>query len=796
MGKRRSQICSWPLLLAEAAVLAYPFAARADEAGSMRRSSAYARSAELPRLSEVSEMPLYLETSVNGRDWGLAGFTLRGDEIWTTRGGLERIGLTLHEDRPGAIRLSDIAGLQFAYDQAGQTLTIKAPVALLTQEPSRIGHRIPGASRPTSGTGFVYNYNVFGGISGETRTASAFSELRAFSRLGVVSSTFLTQALGARGDWSVDTVRLDTSASVSFPDKMLTVAAGDGLTAATPWSRATRFGGLQVGTNFALRPYEVTTPLTQFFGEAALPSTVELYVDGLKQVTGEVPPGQFHIETPAGTSGARSGQVVITDALGQVSTLSFDLYHAPALLRRGLSDWSVEAGFLRREYGLRSFDYATDPFASGTIRRGLTDRLTLEGHGEFTRQLVQGGVGAVWRAGQLGVVSGSISTSTAGGSSGTRYALGYSWSDRETSVSVNFAKASPGFRDLAALEGSPIPVRSISAQASHSDRTLGTFGFGYIDLDFGGEVHSRYLSAYWFKSLGRTIGLNVHATQDLLDSRNRAVFATLSMRLGDRSLVNESLQRDRNATFASLDAMRSIPDAGGFGWRAQVQRAGESLSAAGEVQYLGSHGQLIAGGRVAGGRLNAYAGMSGALIVMDGTVFVSREVDDGFAVVSTGGIAGVPVTLRNNVVGATGANGKLLVSGLNAYEDNLIGIDVLALPADVRVGDVEAVVTPADRSGTVVSFELAQVRAATLILIDEAGAPLPVGSSARVRGRDGSSAIVGFDGEVYLEALDDSNIVEVEAAGKSCAARFDYPRTGDLLPRIGPLTCSAKGSDS
>ena len=47
MGKRRSQICSWPLLLAEAAVLAYPFAARADEAGSMRRSSAYARSAEL-----------------------------------------------------------------------------------------------------------------------------------------------------------------------------------------------------------------------------------------------------------------------------------------------------------------------------------------------------------------------------------------------------------------------------------------------------------------------------------------------------------------------------------------------------------------------------------------------------------------------------------------------------------------------------------------------------------------------------------------------------------------------------
>lgn len=220
------------------------------------------------------------------------------------------------------------------------------------------------------------------------------------------------------------------------------------------------------------------------------------------------------------------------------------------------------------------------------------------------------------------------------------------------------------------------------------------------------------------------------------------------------------------------------------------------MSGAGELQFLGDHGRLFAGGRVAGGRLNAYAGASGALIVMDGAVFVSREVQDGFAVISTSGIAGVPVTLRNNVVGTTNADGKLLVSGLNAYEDNAIGIDALALPADIRVGEVETVVAPTDRAGVSVGFELAKVRAATLILVDAAGEPLPVGSLVSVRGAEGSRAMVGFDGEAYLEALEDRNVLDVKTAGTDCVAVFDYPRSGDVLPRIGPVSCLPTGMES
>ena len=793
MVMRRSMRCLWPVLLAEIALAASPIAAKAQEAE--HPSSIADHDQATSPIEGVEEMTLYLETSVNALPLGIAIFTMRGQDLWVSTSTIEQLGLVLDQEAPDEIRLADVPGLEFTYDVGAQELRIMVPVSMLSGDVSEVKAPLPSGAEAISGTGLIYNYNIFGGIAGDTRTASAFSELRAYSPLGVASTTFLTQAASQDGDWSVEAVRLDSSVTASFPNSLLVASAGDNLTAATNWSRSTRFGGLQIGTDFALQPYLITTPLTQFFGETALPSTIELYVDGLKQATGEVPPGPFQISAPSGGIGYGSGQVLITDALGQVSTIAFDLYHTPVLLRRGLADWTVEAGFLRRAYGIRSFDYAPDPFVSGTIRRGMTDKLTLEAHSEASTNLVLGGVGANWQAGQFGVFSGSISHSRTGDLSGTKYTLGYSWSDRQTSLSFNLAKASSGFRDLAALEESPLPRKSISAQLSHSLNRFGTFGASYVDLDFDHQPRSRYVSAYWSKSLGRNVGLNLQASADLGDTRNRSIFATISVRFGDRSMVSASLQRDRDTTFGSLDASSSIPDEGGFGWRAQVQNAGSRQSGAGEVQHLGDHGRIIAGGRVDNGRVSGYAGVSGSLVLSDGSLFAAREIHDSFAVVSTDGISGVPVKLRNNVVGETGANGKLLVTGLNAYENNRIAIDVLDLPADIRINAVEATVTPADRSGTAVRFEMEKIRAASLILVDGSGEPLPLGSRVSRRGDTSEPAIVGFDGAVYFEMFEDSNVIDVETSAGKCSVRFEYPQSGAMLPQIGPLTCLAEGTE-
>ena len=189
--------------------------------------------------------------------------------------------------------------------------------------------------------------------------------------------------------------------------------ARDTVTAATDWSRATRIGGVQLGTNFALQPYLVTAPLPSFVGSATLPSKVDLYIDGVRRYSGEVPAGPFSLNAGANQiNGAGRAQVVLTDMLGQVSTLAFSLYNTPRLLGKGISDWSVEAGAVRRNYGLASFDYAHDPVVSATWRRGLSDHVTAEAHGEAGPSVVDLGFGGAWLLGASGgVVSASLGSS-------------------------------------------------------------------------------------------------------------------------------------------------------------------------------------------------------------------------------------------------------------------------------------------------------------------------------------------------------------------------------------------------
>jgi outer membrane usher protein len=188
-----------------------------------------------------------------------------------------------------------------------------------------------------------------------------------------------------------------------------------------------------------------------------------------------------------------------------------------------------------------------------------------------------------------------------------------------------------------------------------------------------------------------------------------------------------------------------------------------------------------------------YASASGALVLMNGGLFATRDISDGFAVVSTDGLVGVPVKLENRLVGTTDADGRLLVTRLNAWQYNRIGIDPMDLPANVRVRETEQNVTPSDRAGALVHFALHPVRAALLVVHDARGRPLPMGSRAMALG-DGApatQAIVGYDGELYLDDLRTLNRLRIRLpeGGAACELRFELLPTADGIQRIGPLSC-------
>lgn len=762
-----------PISFALALVLALPLASNAAGAAVSQAAA---------------PMTLYLATTVNGTERGLQTFTLRAGKLYASPGTLRK--LRIRSRAAGAVPLSSLPGLRARFDSGLQTLALTAPLALLDLPVTHVNtDRAPGpASQAQVSPGALLNYSLYGSESNASRQLSGFFDARAFGRWGTLDSTELLATAGNR-----HATRLDTSWQRSWPDKMLTLRVGDTLTSPIAgWSRQTHIGGVQIGTDFSTQPYFVTTPLPEFFGQSALPSTVQLFVDGVRRYSGKLPAGPYSVTTQPGISGAGQAQLVVTDALGQATALSYALYATPQLLRPGLTDWSAAAGFVREGYGLESFDYASTPAASASWRRGITPGLTLSAHGEATAGLVNAGGGGDWLVGkQGGVFSWSAAASRWRGLTGTQVGVGYSYTDGPFDFGGSVLKASAGYRDVASLYGSPMATLTASAHVGFSAREIGNVGVSFTALQEPG-LSTRYASLSWRRTLGRHFEIEAFANRDLRDSRDSSIFAALDWHFGQRTSGSVGYQRAGGAGYAVANAQQGVPSQGGWGWRAQAQDGGITHAGQGEVDYQSRFGYFDAGAWGFDGATTAYAGAQGSIVLMDHHVFAARQVGAGFAVVSTSGIADVPVLLQNNPEGKTGRDGLLLLPILAPYQANEIGIDPLALPAGVRIGKVKQDAVPEARAGVIVPFDIARIHAATVTLTI-VGKAVPVGSVVKVKG---ASAYVGYSGEMYLDTLAiGENTLDVTLPnGTACTARVDYPAHTPGIPHL--LADCARGGET
>ena len=145
-------------------------------------------------------------------------------------------------------------------------------------------------------------------------------------------------------------------------------------------------------------------------GEAALPSTVDLYVDSALRMSREVPSGPFSIQDLPVTTGQGDARLVVRDILGREQVITQPFYATPRLLQPGLQEYSYELGFVRRNFGSDSNNYGR-ALAVGTHRLGITEQFTGELHGELLGQQQTLGLGGVLLLPAAGVLSGSFAAS-------------------------------------------------------------------------------------------------------------------------------------------------------------------------------------------------------------------------------------------------------------------------------------------------------------------------------------------------------------------------------------------------
>ena len=432
-------------------------------------------------------------------------------------------------------RIDASMGADVRFDDATQSVDIALPadafVPTVTAVPDNAFHAA------TISPGAFLNYNVSTQRVADRDESGALLELGLFGRPGVVTNTMLARdELERRG-----TTRLDTTWTRDMPERLATLRVGDGISAPGAWGRSVRVGGIQFGTNFATQPTLVTTPLLAARGEAVVPSTVDVFINGRPVASEAVPPGPFSIENLPTITGTGQLQVVVTDALGRQQVVTQPYYSGSTLLRAGLNEYSFEVGAIREDYGLESFAYG-EVVAAGTFRRGITDTFTAELHGETQIDGASAlGLDTAWQVGTLGVVTLTAAAGADHEDSGWLAGLGVEHSGRRFDLFARTQLASERFVQIGLSAFEPRPKQRSFAGVGVDLARRGSLQVAYGRQSYWDAEGVETLGLSYSLSLGRYGFVSLFANHTRSQDSQTDVYLGWTMPIGNRRTVGSSL---------------------------------------------------------------------------------------------------------------------------------------------------------------------------------------------------------------------------------------------------------------
>lgn len=758
-------------------------------------------------IDSAIQQELFLDVILNQSHPNVLGhFLQQGNQLYISTETLQELKLALPLDidanPAGYYLLEDLPSVKYNYDSSNQKIYFDVDIKTLTQTSYYPAYTVPEPAKLNSAQerpGVLFNYDIYSQYSEDYFSLNGTNEFRIFGlgEGGILNLSSNYSYINTNQASDLNALILDTYWQRDLPEKMLTIKVGDDQSKPLGWVRSTRISGVSFSKNFALQPYQITTPLESFKGEVSLPSTVDLFINGLKQTTQQIIPGQFEIETVPIITGVGQAQVIVTDINGQQRVLNFSLYGTNQLLKDGLSDWSFNLGYTRLAYGESSFKYDKDLVTNASYRYGLTQDLTVETHIELAPDLYLSGVGFIQRIGdRAGILNAAYSFSDYQGSAGAIYQLGYNWSSRYLNISYNTARQSGEYYDIARLNGSAFPQRSDQFFLGINSR-LGQFGTSYIYQEQTSASFNEFLTFNWSYSLPNNYYLNLSANHDL-NKEDTRYYLSLNIPLEKKRTVNLSYQQDREQEKLSLNARQSISrDVGGWGWQLLADAAQDNQNIQAQLARMHNYGEWSLGlqefrtnnrsSRIANGTLN------GSLLMMNRSLFPMRRSFDSFALISTSEIPEVPVKLENRLVGKTNKKGELVVTSLNPYQNNRITIDPLELPADYHIETTVKNAVPRFGSGIFIDFPVYQIQAIQAVIKQKDGSLIEAGANVWASPDIESSTaepltIVAHDGMIYMENPKATKFF-VQQKDQICSFEIKNLSTQKGLIDLGELLC-------
>jgi len=819
-------------LMYAGSLLVAPWQAQAAEYGALP---------DAPRAAPVvTDATYYLSIVVNGQsDNQVVPVVYRNNAYWVEAGVLAKNHVRLNGQQQGLVNIASLPQVKAQYVAATQQLILQVPDDWLPKQ-NVSGDNLMGYTPAQSSTGLLFNYDAYYSDPHDgQRSLATWMEQRLFSSVGILTNTgtWRYNIEGSPGD--VDStsqdgyIRYDTFWRYTDEKGLVSYQMGDFVSNSLTWSNSARMGGLRISRNFGVRPDLVTYPLLQYSGTAAVPTTVDLFLNGFKASSNNLNSGPFTLTNVPYINGAGEATVVTTDALGRQVSTSVPFYVSNTLLRQGLTDFDLSLGAVRQNYGVDSADYSDAAF-SGIYRYGITNYLTISTHGEATQGLALGGIGADIAVGHWGtfslsgsqsqanhapVTSGEFDTngnnvfannSTQGipdtmgqnstqsatdsdtkAKNGNQYTVGYSYYSTRFSLSALRSSRTPGYQDLTSYTSDTRLSRQadqVTFSTSPFGQSNGTVGIGYYDVEAYDQSHTRLMNLSYSRSLWGQSSMFLSLNKTLSENGYSAQLQFIIPLDGGVS-VNAGAQRNSAGNYQEqIGASKTTPTDGGLGWNLAYTGGSDPYQQA-DATWKSRYSTIQGGVYGQTGEYTHWADLSGSVVFMANDFFLSDKINDAFIVVDTDNYAGVPVMYENQKLGKTDKNGHLLISNVSSYYPAKVDIDTLPLPADVVANRVSDNVSVREGSGVVVEFPVRKVLSASIKLNDTHGQPLKLGTLVTEQNSQ-QTTVVGYDGLVYFTNLQPHNRLSIRQEDNSvCRIGFDLNNNHHSIEQVGPLVC-------
>lgn len=685
--------------------------------------------------------------------------------------------------------LDSIQGVNYQIDESRSTLALIAdanffaPIVKDLASTDAEGHSL------FTSVGAYVNYDVLTRHVSDTFNNQAFIEGVAFAPLGILENQLLVRDLAEK---NLDTIRLNTSFTHHQPQQLYTLKVGDSISRDIALGANVRFAGLQWGTNFALQPNKITVPQPSINGASAIPSTAEIFINNAKRASEKLPVGPFTIQNLPVVTGQGQAKVVVTDILGQEQEIIVPYYVSPQSLRAGLSDYAVQLGVIRQNYGIDSQNYG-HPFASVVHRVGINNQFTLEVEGQLSRHLQMLSYGTVLNFQNLGALHAVAAlSSNEDTKQGSALYLAVSRQQPHLNVGANMTVQSREYVNIGSFE---------QQQPNHYVGQL----FANIPIRFNGSLSASYsyqqpfdaakfdfIQANYSVNLGRFGTLAAALTHTFGSKQDTLTQLNYSLPLGYSTNTYLSLypEQDRRR----LSVQRNLQKGEDWGYSLATERGKVERDEA-SLLWQNRVGRYALKAEHLNQHTDTEARVSGSVAFLAGEAFLGQRIDKGFAVVQVPDFNNVRIYHDNRLMGKTSNTGTLMIPQLRPYQKNTLRLAVEDLPLDAQLNTATIDVTPTFRSGLYVKFPVKKSYSATLKLLQVNGQVVPTGATLQnVQSQDIFS--VGLKGKVYLTGLSTTpQTFLVKWDESSCTIEVALKTLNQVQSNLGDYTCQPQAKD-